>query len=332
MNSLHQLRQMTTLVADSGDVQAAIKYAPTEATTNPSLILGAAKLPEYSHLIEEAVNYARSKFSPNQLGSQEALQCAFERLVVNFGVEYLKHIPGRVSTQVDATGSYDTEKTVEMAKRLIQGYEGQGITRDRVLIKVAATWEGIEAVKILENLENPIHCNVTLIFSVAQAIASADAGATLISPFVGRILDWMAKKENRDASDYAADDPGVALVKSVYQTLKARHSKTAVMGASFRNVQEIISLAGIDFLTISPGLLKQLESMEETVSSQMSGHTFTPSDNCFKNVDSTPKFNSLNEFTSHMNEMAKELLTDGVRRFQEDAESLRHILRLALSP
>jgi transaldolase len=255
MNKLDLLREMTVVVADTGDINSIAKFSPTDATTNPSLILKSSQSEVYRGLITDAVNYAKSKFSERG----KILDKAITRVAVHFGREILKIIPGRVSSEVDARLSFDTENTVQKAHEIIELYRGLGINSERVLIKIAATWEGIRAARQLEK-EN-IHCNLTLLFSFAQAIQCADAGVTLISPFVGRILDWY--KKNTVMGEYdPSNDPGVLSVKKIYNYYRKNDYKTIVMGASFRNVDQITELAGCDYLTISPDLLNELKSAE----------------------------------------------------------------------
>ena len=249
---LDSLRSMTVVVADTGDIDAIKKYQPQDATTNPSLILSASALPQYAPLIDEAVAYAKAQSADK---TQQLID-AEDKLAVNIGLEILKIVPGRISTEVDARLSYDTQATVEKARKLIALYNAAGISNDRILIKIASTWQGIRAAEILE--KEGINCNLTLLFSEAQARACAEAGVYLISPFVGRILDWY--KANTDKKEYApAEDPGVISVTKIYNYYKEYGYKTVVMGASFRNVGEIIELAGCDRLTIAPALLKELQ-------------------------------------------------------------------------
>ena len=249
---LDSLRNMTVVVADTGDIDAIKKYQPQDATTNPSLILSASALPQYAPLIDEAVAYAKAQSADK---AQQLID-AEDKLAVNIGLEILKIVPGRISTEVDARLSYDTQATVEKARKLIALYNAAGISNDRILIKIASTWQGIRAAEILE--KEGINCNLTLLFSEAQARACAEAGVYLISPFVGRILDWY--KANTDKKEYApAEDPGVISVTKIYNYYKEYGYKTVVMGASFRNVGEIIELAGCDRLTIAPALLKELQ-------------------------------------------------------------------------
>ena len=254
-NLLEQLRQYTVVVADTGDMQAMEQFHPQDATTNPSLITAAAQMPQYQPIVDGVLKDAR-----NELGEGAAEQAvanlAFKRLAVEFGKRILAIIPGRVSTEVDARLSYDTEKTIAVAHDIIAMYAKQGIGKERVLIKIASTWEGIRAAEALER--EGIHCNLTLLFGLHQAIAAADAGATLISPFVGRILDWYKKDTGKDF--HGADDPGVQSVTRVFNYFKKFGCKTVVMGASFRNSGEICELAGCDLLTISPQLLAELEA------------------------------------------------------------------------
>ncbi len=256
-NLLEQLRQYTVVVADTGDMEAMEKFHPQDATTNPSLITAAAQMPQYQPIVDGVLKDAR-----NQLGEsatdQAVANLAFQRLAIAFGKKILAIVPGRVSTEVDARLSYDTEATVAQARSIIQQYDAAGIGRDRVLVKIASTWEGIRAAEVLES--EGIHCNLTLLFGLHQAIAAADAGATLISPFVGRILDWYKKDTGKDYQ--GADDPGVQSVTSIYNYFKKFGYKTVVMGASFRNIGEISELAGCDLLTISPKLLAELEAAE----------------------------------------------------------------------
>jgi len=256
-NLLEQLRKFTVVVADTGDMEAMEKFHPQDATTNPSLITAAAQMPQYQPIVDGVLKDAR-----NELGEgatdQAVANLAFKRLAVAFGKKILAIIPGRVSTEVDARLSYDTAKSVEMARDIIEMYRKEGIGRDRVLIKLASTWEGFQAAELLE--KDGIHCNMTLLFGIHQAAAAADAGVTLISPFVGRILDWY---KNDTGKDYqGAEDPGVQSVTRIYNYFKKFGYKTVVMGASFRNIGEITELAGCDLLTISPQFLAELESTQ----------------------------------------------------------------------
>ena len=254
---LEQLREMTVIVSDTGDIQAIERVKPQDSTTNPSLIAAATQLPQYQSIMDSVLLGARKDLGDNATEKAVA-NLAFKRLAVEFGKRILKIIPGRVSTEVDARLSYDTQGSVGQAREIIQQYEQAGISRERVLIKLASTWEGIRAAETLE--KEGIHCNMTLLFGMHQAIASAEAGATLISPFVGRILDWYKKDTGKDYK--GADDPGVQSVTKIYNYLKKFGYKTVVMGASFRNIGEIQELAGCDLLTISPKLLGELDATQ----------------------------------------------------------------------
>ncbi|MEY3404302.1 MAG: hypothetical protein RLZZ86_3924, partial [Cyanobacteriota bacterium] len=255
-NLLEALRAVTVVVADTGDIQAIEKFTPQDATTNPSLITAAAQMPEYQDIVDQTLLKAKKDAG---VGASQAqvVSLAFDRLAVSFGLKILQIIPGRVSTEVDARLSYDTNATVAKARDLIGQYQAAGVAKERVLIKIAATWEGIKAAEILE--KEGIHCNLTLLFGLHQAIACAEAGVTLISPFVGRILDWY-KKDTGRTSYPAAEDPGVLSVTTIYNYFKKFGYQTEVMGASFRNMGEITELAGCDLLTISPGLLAELQN------------------------------------------------------------------------
>ncbi|MFM7366036.1 MAG: transaldolase [Cuspidothrix sp.] len=255
-NLLEALRAVTVVVADTGDIQSIQQFKPQDATTNPSLITAAAQMPEYQDIVDQTLLKAQQDAGPGASQAQ-VVSVAFDRLAVSFGLKILQIIPGRVSTEVDARLSYDTDATVAKARDLIAQYQVAGVSKERVLIKIAATWEGIKAAEILE--KEGIHCNLTLLFGLHQAIACADAGVTLISPFVGRILDWYKKDTGRDSYP-SEEDPGVLSVTTIYNYYKKFGYKTEVMGASFRNIGEIIELAGCDLLTISPGLLTELQN------------------------------------------------------------------------
>ena len=256
-NLLDQLRQYTVVVADTGDMEAMEKFHPQDATTNPSLITAAAQLPQYQPIVDGVLIDARKELGEGAT-DQAVANLAFQRLAIAFGKKILAIVPGRVSTEVDARLSYDTQATIKQARTIIAQYDAAGIGRNRVLIKIASTWEGIRAAEVLE--KEGIHCNLTLLFGLHQAIAAADAGATLISPFVGRILDWYKKDTGKDYQ--GADDPGVQSVTRIYNYFKKFGYKTVVMGASFRNIGEITELAGCDLLTISPQLLAELEATQ----------------------------------------------------------------------
>ena len=258
-NLLEQLKSMTIVVADTGDIQAIEAFTPQDATTNPSLITAAAQMPKYQEIVDETLRQAQTELGTTGT-SAAIISLAFDRLAVAFGLKILKIIPGRVSTEVDARLSYDTEATIAKGREIIAQYAAAGVSRERILIKIASTWEGIKAAEVLE--QEGIHCNLTLLFGLHQAIACAEAGITLISPFVGRILDWY-KQETGKESYPAPEDPGVLSVTKIYNYYKKFGYKTQVMGASFRNTGEITELAGCDLLTISPGLLTELQSREE---------------------------------------------------------------------
>ncbi|EEX50577.1 transaldolase A [Pasteurella multocida] len=309
---LDSLRHMTVVVADTGDIEAIKKYQPEDATTNPSLILSASALPQYASLIDEAIAYAKSKSDC----SKQQLIDAEDKLAVNIGLEILKIVPGRISTEVDARLSYDTAATIEKAKKLIALYNEAGISNDRILIKIASTWQGIRAAEELE--KQGINCNLTLLFSEAQARACAEAGVYLISPFVGRILDWY--KANSDKKEYApAEDPGVISVTKIYNYYKQHGYKTIVMGASFRNVGEITELAGCDRLTIAPALLKELQENTNALERKLS---YTGE------VKAKPQPLTEAEFYWQHNSdaMAVEKLADGIRKFAADQEKLEAML------
>ncbi|ATF75004.1 transaldolase [Pasteurella multocida] len=309
---LDSLRNMTVVVADTGDIEAIKKYQPEDATTNPSLILSASALPQYASLIDEAIAYAKSKSNC----SKQQLIDAEDKLAVNIGLEILKIVPGRISTEVDARLSYDTQATIEKAKKLIALYNEAGISNDRILIKIASTWQGIRAAEELE--KQGINCNLTLLFSEAQARACAEAGVYLISPFVGRILDWY--KANSDKKDYApAEDPGVISVTKIYNYYKQHGYNTIVMGASFRNVGEITELAGCDRLTIAPALLKELQENSAPLERKLS---YTGE------VKAKPQPLTEAEFywAHNSDAMAVEKLADGIRKFAADQEKLEAML------
>ena len=313
---LDLLRQMTVVVADTGDIDAIKKYQPQDATTNPSLILSASALPQYAPLIDEAVAYAKAQSNDK---AQQLID-AEDKLAVNIGLEILKIVPGRISTEVDARLSYNTQATVEKARKLIALYNAAGISNDRILIKIASTWQGIRAAEILE--KEGINCNLTLLFSEAQARACAEAGVYLISPFVGRILDWY--KANSDKKEYApAEDPGVISVTKIYNYYKEYGYNTVVMGASFRNVGEITELAGCDRLTIAPALLKELQENSTALVRKLE----------YKGeVKAKPQPLTEAEFYWQHNSdaMAVEKLADGIRKFAVDQEKLETMLSAKL--
>lgn len=313
---LDSLRSMTVVVADTGDIDAIKKYQPQDATTNPSLILSASALLQYTPLIDEAIAYAKAQSADK---AQQLID-AEDKLVVNIGLEILKIVPGRISTEVDARLSYDTQATVEKARKLISLYNAAGISNDRILIKIASTWQGIRAAEILE--KEGINCNLTLLFSEAQARACAEAGVYLISPFVGRILDWY--KANTDKKEYAsAEDPGVISVTKIYNYYKEYGYKTVVMGASFRNIGEIIELAGCDRLTIAPALLKELQENSTALVRKLD----------YKGeVKAKPQPLTEAEFYWQHNSdaMAVEKLAEGIRKFAVDQEKLEAMLSAKL--
>lgn len=318
MTTLEQLKKHTKVVADTGDFESMEKYKPIDATTNPSLIYKSAQDPKYAALIDDAIAYSKA----NTSNPASQIELCLDKLAVNFGMEILKIVPGRVSTEVDARLSFDQEGSIDKARNLIKLYENNGIDRSRILIKVAATWEGIRAAEILEK-EN-IHTNLTLLFSKAQAIACAEAGVQLISPFVGRILDW--HKKDRGVDQIAAnEDPGVLSVTAIFNYYKKFGYTTEVMGASFRNTGEIIELAGCDLLTISPALLSELEADENPVTANLTEEIAA--------ISKEEKI-SLNEkqFRWMMNEdaMATEKLADGIRRFSADLVKLEQFIQTKL--
>ncbi len=314
MNLLDQLRGMTVVVADTGDFESIAQFQPRDATTNPSLIYKAAQMPHYKHLVEEAVAKAQSEAAP---GSPEFIDACIDYLFVGFGLEILKLVPGRVSTEVDAGLSFDTEGTVQKARRLIGLYEAEKIDRKRILIKIASTWEGIKAAEKLE--KEGIHCNLTLLFGFAQAVACAQAKVTLISPFVGRIHDWYCK-ERGVKSIPATEDPGVQSVTRIYNYYKKFGHKTEVMGASFRNTGEIVELAGCDLLTIAPELLDELKHKEGALARKLAPETA-------HSPESKPLDLDEKTFRWMQNEdpMATEKLADGIRKFNADLVKLREL-------
>ena len=308
MNQLDQLKQYTTVVADTGDFESIKDFRPQDATTNPSLILKAVGKDAYKPLVEKVVAAHRNE-SPTDV---------IDPLLIAFGAEILKIVPGRVSTEVDARLSFDTASTVAKAHQLIAMYQAQGIDKSRILIKVASTWEGIRAVELLER--EGIHCNMTLMFGMPQAIEAAEAGATLISPFVGRITDWFKKAEGKDA--YApADDPGVKFVRGVYASFKKLGYPTQIMGASFRSIDQVLGLAGCDLLTISPELLQKLTESDEPVASQLD-----PQWAKGQNIEAQIFDESRFRFDMNDDAMATEKLAEGIRTFAADAMKLEKLI------
>lgn len=316
LSQLEQLKQMTTVVADTGDIEAIADFQPQDATTNPSLLLKAASLPSYQHLLTRAVEWAKKQSN----NSSQQVTDAADKLSVLIGLEILKTVPGKISTEVDARLSFNTEASIEKAHKLMAMYNEAGIENDRILIKLASTWEGIKAAEQLEKVG--VNCNLTLLFSFAQARACAEAGTYLISPFVGRILDWYKKDTGK--SDYTADeDPGVVSVTSIYNFYKEQGYKTVVMGASFRNVGEILALAGCDRLTISPQLMDELAHSTAPVVQKLTAKAAQSTD------DSTL---TESEFRWQMNEdaMATEKLSEGIRNFAIDQVKLEQQLAAML--
>lgn len=314
MSKLEKLKKFTTVVSDTGEFEEIKKYHPTDATTNPSLILAAATKPDYQFLIEEAIVYGQKhgKSKPEQL------TLAMDKVFVNFGLEILKIVPGRVSTEVDARLSFDVEGSVAKARQLIALYEAAGIDRKRILIKLASTWEGIKAAEILE--KEKIHCNMTLLFSLEQAIGCAEAHATLISPFVGRILDWY--KKNEGVASYPPEkDPGVISVTQIYTYYKKMGYNTQIMGASFRNTDEILELAGCDLLTIAPKLLEELQKAEGDVPRKLSPETASMADVQKLNVDEKTF-----RWMLCCDAMASDKLYEGIRNFSKDIVKLQQLL------
>ena len=310
MNKLEQLKKMTTVVADTGDIDAISAYTPTDATTNPSLLYKAAQQSQYDHLLQDAIDYAMSRSEHMESRAIDMM----DKLAVNFGVEILGIIPGRISTEVDARLSFDTDATVARAESLIDLYKKAGIDTARILIKIASTWEGIQAAAELER--RGIHCNLTLMFSLAQAIAAAEAGATLISPFVGRIMDWYKKAEGVD--EYAAaDDPGVRSVTTIYNYYKYHGYSTVVMGASFRNSDEILELAGCDLLTISPDLMQELRAAEGEVIRRLDAEKAKSME-----IQTIAMHESAFRWMMNEDAMATEKLAEGIRNFAKDAAKL----------
>jgi transaldolase len=305
MNQLEQLKQYTTVVADTGDFQSIKAYAPQDATTNPSLILKAVQKPEYRPLLEKAI-------ADNPKASTGEI---IDRLLIAFGTEILKYVPGRVSTEIDAALSFDTEATVAKGRELIALYEAAGIDRKRVLIKIASTWEGIRAAEVLER--EGIRCNLTLLFSLCQAIACAEANVQLISPFVGRIYDWFKKSTGTDYT--GADDPGVQSVKRIYQYYRKFGYKTEVMGASFRNTSQILELAGCDLLTISPDLLQKLADSEGAVERKLT--TDAGAD-----IEKIAMDEKTFRFMLNEDAMGTEKLAEGIRAFCADSNKLKQMI------
>ena len=318
---LEQLRQITTVVADSGDINSIKKFQPQDSTTNPSLIAAAAQMPEYQQIVDDVLKTAR-KEAGDSASDKDVAAYAFKTLAVAFGRKILDIVPGRVSTEVDARLSYDTDKTLEQARDIISQYDKAGISRDRVLVKIASTWDGIKAAEILE--KEGIHCNLTLLFGLHQAIACAEAKVTLISPFVGRILDWYKKDTGKDYS--GADDPGVQSVTTIYNYFKHFDYKTVVMGASFRNIGEITELAGCDLLTIAPKLLEELNTTEGELPRKLD-----PSTSKSLDIQKIPMDQATFEKMHAEDRMAHDKLNEGIEGFSKALEDLEKLLAKRLS-
>jgi transaldolase len=322
-NLLEQLKAITVVVADTGDIEAIEKFTPRDATTNPSLITAAAQMPQYQAIVDDTLKAARTTLG-STTSAAEVVSLAFDRLAVSFGLKILEIIPGRVSTEVDARLSFDTDATIAKGRDLIAQYEAAGVARDRVLIKIAATWEGIQAAAVLE--KEGIHCNLTLLFGLHQAIACAENSITLISPFVGRILDWYKKDTGRDS--YApAEDPGVVSVTEIYNYYKKFGYKTEVMGASFRNIGEITELAGSDLLTIAPSLLAELQATEGELPRKLDPEAAASMEIEKLTMDKAT-FDSMHA----ANPMATDKLAEGIDGFAKALEALETLLadRLAI--
>lgn len=317
MNKLEQLKKYTTVVADTGDIDAIAAFQPEDATTNPSLVLKAAEMPQYDHLIVDAIEWAKKQSADK---AQQIID-AGDKLAVNIGVEILKSVPGRISTEVDARLSFDKESSLVKARKLIAMYQEAGVGKERILIKLASTWEGIRAAEVLE--KEGINCNLTLLFNFAQAKACAEAGVFLISPFVGRILDWF--KTNTDKKEYLPhEDPGVVSVSQIYNYYKDHGYNTVVMGASFRNAEEVLALTGCDRLTIGPAILDQLAAQEGEIEQTL----FAARDT----IQAAPMAMTEVEFRWEMNQdpMATEKLSEGIRNFAVDQGKLEAMIEARL--
>ena len=317
MNKLEQLKKYTTVVADTGDIDAIAAFQPEDATTNPSLVLKAAEMPQYDHLIVDAIEWAKKQSADK---AQQIID-AGDKLAVNIGVEILKSVPGRISTEVDARLSFDKESSLVKARKLIAMYQEAGVSKERILIKLASTWEGIRAAEVLE--KEGINCNLTLLFNFAQAKACAEAGVFLISPFVGRILDWF--KTNTDKKEYLPhEDPGVVSVSQIYNYYKDHGYNTVVMGASFRNAEEVLALTGCDRLTIGPAILDQLAAQEGEIEQTLFADRDT--------IQAAPTAMTEVEFRWEMNQdpMATEKLSEGIRNFAVDQGKLEAMIEARL--
>jgi transaldolase len=315
--TLDQLKEMTVVVADTGDFHSIEKFRPRDATTNPSLITAAAQMPAYASVVDEALQWAKKEGGKGE-PVEKVVKRAIDRLSIEFGLRILKIVSGRVSTEVDARLSFDTQATIDKAHTLIAQYEAAGMTRDRILIKIASTWEGIRAAEVLQ--KEGIHCNLTLLFGIHQAVACAEAKATLISPFVGRILDWYKKESKRDSYP-AAEDPGVVSVTRIYEYFKKFGHTTEVMGASFRNLGEITELAGCDLLTIAPNLLAELAAMQTDLPRKLD-----PKAALAKDIARIPMDEATFRAMHEKDRMAKEKLAEGIAGFSKALEALEHQL------
>ncbi len=316
-NLLDQLKAVTVVVADTGDINAIEKFTPRDATTNPSLITMAAQMPEYQDIVDDTLKGAIETLGDDAAES-DIVTLAFDRLAVSFGLKILEIIPGRVSTEVDARLSYDTEASIAKGRETIAQYEAAGISRERILIKIAATWEGIQAAAVLE--KEGISTNLTLIFGLHQAIACAENGITLISPFVGRILDWYKKDTGRDSYE-SAEDPGVVSVTAVYNYYKKFGYNTEVMGASFRNIGEITELAGNDLLTISPGLLEELQATEGDLPRKLD-----PAKSAAMDIEKISVDKATFDKMHAEDRMATDKLAEGIQGFEKALVSLEELL------
>ncbi len=316
-NLLDQLKAVTVVVADTGDIDAIQKFTPRDSTTNPSLITAAAQMPQYQSIVDDTLKGAIESLG-DDAKEADVVTLAFDRLAVSFGLKILETIPGRVSTEVDARLSFDTDATIAKGREIIAQYEAAGISKDRILIKIAATWEGIQAAAVLE--KEDIHCNLTLLFGLHQAVACAENNITLISPFVGRILDWYKKDTGRDSYE-PAEDPGVVSVTAIYNYYKKFDYKTEVMGASFRNVGEITELAGNDLLTISPALLADLQATEGDLPRKLD-----PEKSKAMDIEKIDMDKATFEKMHAENLMAKDKLAEGIQGFEKALVSLEELL------
>lgn len=319
---LEQLKSVTTVVADTGDFQSMKKFRPRDSTTNPSLILSAAKMPEYQAVVDGSIASAKQEAGAGA-SADHVLAIALDRIAVDFGLKILELVPGRVSTEVDARLSHDTQATIAKARHITKLYNQAGISNDRVLVKIASTWEGIKAAEVLE--KEGIHCNLTLLFGFHQAVACAEAGVTLISPFVGRILDWYLKSTGR-SSYPSAEDPGVLSVTAIYNYYKRHGYKTEVMGASFRNVGEILELAGSDLLTIAPKLLGELDEMTGTLERKLDPKTAQS-----RGKDKVPMNEALFREQHEADKMALDKLAEGIEGFSKAIVELETLLKSRIS-